>query len=216
MIVSPEFVPNLTPAATSPRAHPWGKTEYEDGGGRYHNFIEHPALIPEVLEDFKPHADRKAVQEFYDFLRWINGPTSNLETTDCALRAPHESPDLIFRKPLRVDGRVELLSREHLYNTRAYSDSFRWVCRMLCIYLQLAEPGFYAGKVQLAIRPTYYSLLKDIERDERFGYRLSLGFCAYGHTEDEAFDNLFILFRGVWKACERLVAARTVEIPEFP
>ena len=62
------------------RSHPWGKTAYNERAGFYSNFIQHPELITEVLEDFKPHEDKKAIQTFYTFLKWINGAESAFET----------------------------------------------------------------------------------------------------------------------------------------
>lgn len=212
MLIFPEFRPVEVPI----RSHPWNVTQYANGGGRYYNFIANPELIPEVLEDFKPHAHRPAVQMFYDFLRWINHPDGNLETNDCAMRSPHQHDDTIFRKDLRIDGRLDIFSREHIYNTKPYADTFFWLPRMLSVYLQVAKPNFYEGKVTIGVRPTYYKLLDGIPRNERFGYRMSLIFAAYGSSENEVFDNLRIVFEGIWEASKRLSAAMKVETPEFP
>ena len=107
------------------RTHPWSKTEYSNDGGAYYNFCDHPELIPEVLEDFRPHAHHEAVQVFYKFLSWANGDDSLLETADCAMRPPHENDDTIFRVPLKIDGRLEIVYKEDRLNVDA--DSFEWL-----------------------------------------------------------------------------------------
>ena len=68
----------------SVRLHPY--IAIHAGQSGYVDFKREPSRIPEVLEDFKPFAGERAIQTFYEFLRWINGPDSLLETCDCAFR----------------------------------------------------------------------------------------------------------------------------------
>src|SRR5947207_234777 len=106
-------VPYFNDPEPGDRTHPWGATDYGDvqnAAGKYVDFKKFPALIPEALEDFRPHASRDAVHHFYDFLAWINGPEILLETNDCALREPGPSSDTLFGKKLKIDGRVELFA----------------------------------------------------------------------------------------------------------
>ncbi len=57
-----------------PHEHPW--TGAESGPqAHYHNFIERPDFIPEVLEDFKPFAAQDAIHGFYALLRSLNSPS---------------------------------------------------------------------------------------------------------------------------------------------
>jgi hypothetical protein len=73
------------------RLHPY--TEYVD-------FVQHLDQIPVALEDFRPFSDRTAIQTFYDFLRWLNGPDSHFQSCDCVLRPPSSRPTWrMWKKP---------------------------------------------------------------------------------------------------------------------
>lgn len=85
------------------RSHPWKKTSYEERAGFYSNFIKNPELITEVLEDFKPHESQKAVQTFYEFIKWINGSASAFETNDCAMReGVINNVDSLLNTPIKL------------------------------------------------------------------------------------------------------------------
>jgi len=55
---------------------------------QYYDFKAYPELISTVLEDYVEWSDCKAIQTFYDLLRWLNGPDSLLESSDCAFGEP--------------------------------------------------------------------------------------------------------------------------------
>lgn len=79
------------------RSQPWGATEgHQYKAGKYYNFREHPELITTHLEDFVEHADQISVQNFYDFIRWINGrEVPRKAPTVCSLenlRMIHQQP----------------------------------------------------------------------------------------------------------------------------
>lgn len=82
---------------------------YEGGaaGGdvQYYDFKTHPELIPDVLEDYRPWKKHQAIQTFFDYLKWINGNTSILETNDCAFRFYNN------RAPKMAAGRVMVYFR---------------------------------------------------------------------------------------------------------
>jgi hypothetical protein len=65
------------------RSHPWQAAAY-DCACRCYDFKTHPELIPKVLEDFVPWAKYPAVQDFYSYVAWLNGPDSELESNACA------------------------------------------------------------------------------------------------------------------------------------
>lgn len=187
------------------RSHPWGKTDYEERGGQYSNFIINPELITTMLEDFKPHENRHAVQTFYDFLRWINGTESKLETNDCAL---HEevinNPDFLFKFTHKIDGRVEILFRNHEINCN--NAITKWFFRTLSLYLQVERPNFFNALIDLRSVPTNYIMLSS---HENAGHRIRITFNAYGNGESDVWSCLNVVFHGIWKATERLNNALT-------
>jgi len=185
------------------RSHPWGKTAYDERSGQYSNFVTNPELITTMLEDFKPHDDRPSIHTFYSFLRWINGPDSKLETNDCALReGVIKNPDAIFKFSHKIDGRVEILLREHKVNCHA--PIVTWLFRMLSLYLQVERPDFFDALIDLKNAPTDYVLLSG---NENSGQRIRITFNAYGNSEAEVWSCLDIVFQSVWKATERLNSA---------
>ena len=129
-----------------------------------------------MLEDFNPHEDKQAVQTFYDFLRWINGPDSQLETNDCALReGVIKNPDALFKFSHKIDGRVEILLRQHEVNCLA--QAVTWLFRMLSLYLQVERPDFFDALIDRRV-PTDFVLLP---ADENSGHRIRITFNAYGN-----------------------------------
>ncbi|WP_333620548.1 hypothetical protein [Pantoea septica] len=185
------------------RSHPWGKTEYEERAGQYSNFITNPELITTMLEDFNPHEDKQAVQTFYDFLRWINGPDSQLETNDCALReGVIKNPDALFKFSHKIDGRVEILLRQHEVNCLA--QAVTWLFRMLSLYLQVERPDFFDALIDLESAPTDFVLLPG---DENSGHRIRITFNAYGNGEVEVWACLATVFQSIWNATKRLNSA---------
>ena len=67
------------------RAHPWEEAT-SNSAHRYVNFIAHPELVEETLEDFAAHKQQPAVQELYELVRFINRPQGLLETNDSGAR----------------------------------------------------------------------------------------------------------------------------------
>lgn len=186
---------------SSVRTHPWTVTDYE-GGGRYVDFIEHPELIETSLEDFISHAQRPAIRRFYQLLRSINSPGGALETNDSALRAIHASLDTVIPCKLKLDGRVELLIRDHQHNTRV--ESFNWLVDTISLYLQAFRPDFHRAILKLDTPATEYIRLPELSRR---GQRLRIVFNAYGDTADEAWDSLDTIFEGIGIASERISLA---------
>jgi hypothetical protein len=194
------IVPDDSKTQSGCRTHPWSRTEYIEDGGAYYDFKSRPDLIPEVLEDFRPHAKYDAIQQFYKFLRWINtSPQSSLETNDCALRSPHAHGDTIFDFRLKIDGRLHIFFRD--YGNNIDRDCFTWLERMFWLYLQVYEPNFRRGLITvLACETDYVDLLPQKCR----GKLLSLTFNAYGDSEADAFNSLLVVFNGFWEASKRI------------
>jgi len=193
------------------RSHPWRKTEYNERPGFYSNFITNPELIPDVLEDFSPYADKPAVQTFYRFLRWINGHESQLETNDCALRdSVIDNPDGVFNFSHKIDGRVEFFYRDHKMNCR--DDYVIWLFRMTSLYLQVERPDFLNGLITMQLAPTDFI---NLPTNESAGHRIRLSFHAYGNGDGEVWSALRTTFECIRKVTERLNIAMT-EGPLFP
>jgi hypothetical protein len=181
------YVQYDTEAEPPPREHPW--TGAESGPeAHYHNFIERPDLIPEVLEDFKPFADQDAIQTFYALLRSLNGPSSPFETNDCGLRPPrldYEAPDLIAplyqSAPAMLHGRLTVLFRKLDNNT--IPANINWLKQSIHDALRDQVPPFPAV-IFIGTWPHWFKVI------DKPGNVLSLRFWAWGEDEAQAFLNL--------------------------
>ncbi|HFD3378373.1 TPA: hypothetical protein ACP44Y_001285 [Klebsiella quasipneumoniae] len=195
------------------RSHPWGKTSYDERAGFYSNFIENPQLITEVLEDFKPYESKPAVQTFYSFLKWINGPDSSFETNDCALRdGVIMNTDSLFKFTHKIDGRVEFFLRQHQHNCN--KNVATWLMRMSSLYLQVERTNFFNSVIDIQLAPTDFIMLPANQRD---GYRIRLVFNAYGDGELDTWEALNSTFDSIFKATKRLNQALTEgNSPTFP
>jgi hypothetical protein len=178
------------------RAHPWDYAERSEEE-RYYDFKEHPELIPEVLEDYRPWAQSPAVQSFYELLRWINGEDSALETSDCAFMGPRPNDDPKWRKKLFCSGRLMILFRDLPLNT--VYQYMQQLNEAVHFYLERLEPEFRWGSVGTTLMHIYYT---DLNRP---GRQLMLSFWAWGDTEEETFANLDTLIRTV-SECIRKVS----------
>lgn len=188
------------------REHPWRvttyKPEHKEYSGRYYDFRVTPELIPTVLEDFVPYSTRPAIKRFYDFLKWINGPDSALESNDSAFRRPHSAESDLFDYRQQCDGRVEVIHRDLSINTdpqRFYS-----MTMSACVFLQLERRDFSAGFFEVSHAKTVF---KSAPPGTQNGARLQIRFIAFGHSEYEAFANLAIVIDSVAAACRLLSAA---------
>jgi hypothetical protein len=173
-----------------------GLKEYS---GKYYDFRSHPELIENSLEDFLPHGHRPAIRRFYEFLRWINGDNSNLETDDSAFRPPHASDTDIFNFPLQCDGRVEIIHRDLDLNTDP--TMFYQMVRSLAVFLQLERPTFSAGFFELTHSKTVFTAQPS---ERQMGARIGLRFIALGNSSDHAFANLLVIVDAVWEGCRGL------------
>ena len=200
------------PITDRARLHPYRKSSPLHNG--YEDFTANPQLIRTVLEDFRPLERWEAVQRFYSFLEWINGPKSKLETSDCALSPPAQHQDANSRLALRTHGRVVVLHRDLRLNSS--DDHTDWLLARLQHGLSALDPGFSAseGGIGLALNPVLQAAISNglwLEdgtfsiaadgRDPGLGRHLMVSFRAYGDTDTETFKNLDRLMTNLWSAC---------------
>ena len=198
MIVAPFFG-----STADAREHPWTVTTYsqelKEYSGRYYDLRSQPELIETSLEDFLPHDHRPAIRRFYEFLHWINGDSSNLETDDSAFPPPRASETDIFNFPFQCDGRVEIIHRDLDLNTDP--SMFYQMVRSLAVFLQLQRPTFSAGFFEFTHSKTVFTAQP---RERQMGARLGLRFIALGNSSDQAFANLLAVVDAIWAGCREL------------
>lgn len=196
------------------RLHPYRPNAEEAAQSGFVDFKQEPHLIAEVLEDFQPHASETAVQTFYDLLRWVNGPDSELESADCAFRAPSANRSRsVSPHALEAAGRLCLMFRNLAAN--CHEDSFAWLLSRLGGELghidtelpaSSAVVGFStAATLFTAISETGVRLadgtFESDEDDPAHGHQIMLWFWAWGDDEASVFANLDRVFKNIWAAC---------------
>ena len=165
------------------RSHPW-RTAIYDLTCRCYDFKAHPELIPTVLEDFLPWAKYPAVQDFYSYLVWLNGPESELESNDSAFAGVQRNLSPNFTpSPLQASGRLMLFFRSLARNCeQANSD---WLYQCFLFYLKRVQPDLQLGVIGVSRTHTEFVALK-----RRKGTSLVLNFWSWGETETEVMSNL--------------------------
>lgn len=211
-----------------PRLHPYAPAPHSPPGCV--DFKAHPELIESTLEDFRPFERWPAIQTFYSFLRWINGPESHLETCDCGLMAPGPHQDTNSSRPLRITGRVFLLFRRLHANCDAQLPDQLLArltdhVRRSGIRLTSADAviGFsFATAIHTEISKGVW-IGEDFgwdEGDPGIGRHIILTFFVYGDDEASLFEHLDRTFKGVWHACRavnlELEAASRRNQPQHP
>jgi hypothetical protein len=195
--------------------HPYAAAELGHSG--FVDLKADPDKIPLVLEDFVPFAHTAAVQTFYDFLRWINGQDSVLETNDCLLRPPmpNNSPNA-SPAAFVVPGRVGIHYRDLALN--ASPAGFQWLCQRLNQALFETDPRFPAagGVVGLGTNDALYLAISNGNwigdqfqlgvNDPGMGKLIILNFWGFGNDPDAAFENLRRVFSNIWAACREVSA----------
>jgi hypothetical protein len=165
------------------RSHPW-QTAIYDPTCRYYDFKTHPELIPTVLEDFMPWAKYPAIQDFYSYLAWLNGPDSELESNDCAFAGvkPNISPN-VTPSPLQATGRLMLFFRSLMRNCE--QTNAEWLYQCFLFYLKRVQSDFQLGVVGLSRTATEFVTL-----NRRQGTSLVFNFWSWGENEAEVMGNL--------------------------
>ncbi|WP_212032200.1 hypothetical protein [Bradyrhizobium sp. JYMT SZCCT0428] len=176
------------------RAHPYA---HDDPAHCCIDLRSHPELTEETLADFKPYADRGAVQRLYGLVRWLNGADSIFETNDSAFQAPpYPNPQRDqFKRDLQVMGRLTFFFRDLRINTRpAMID---WLCESLEEQIALQQRTLQFGCISYARFPHYFAALDGNPFETADGDALALKFWAWGNTDEEVFENLDMLFDGM-------------------
>lgn len=176
------------------RTHPWSFGK-DDPTHLYRDFKQQPSLIRTALEDFVPLGQRPAIETFYQFLEWVNGPESALETYDCATRPPSLHQNKVSSKLLCISGRVMLLCRDLELNTR--EDCTIWITRAFHHYIGQQEPDLppEAAVVAVSHQPAKFTL-GDLN-ELKAGHQVFLSWWAFGDDESEVFSNLDRAFNAI-------------------
>lgn len=199
-----------------PRLFPYGPADATQSG--FVDFIQQPELIETCLEDFRPFAGTQAVETFYEFLRWINGPTSHLATCDCGLFPPAPHSDRNSEHALRITGRVFILFRDLRGNSSLSASD--WLCVRMMNEMTDVDSNFSDAKgvvgftKQLALQTGISNgtwrengkFESSGANDPGFGHHLMLTFFAYGQTEEETFESLNRVFKNIRVTAEKISA----------
>jgi hypothetical protein len=173
-----------------------------DAAHRFYDFRKNPELIPKVLEDFKPHAEQPAIQEFFSLLTNINGPQSSFETNDSAFRGPHPNTSTnVSKGAVQVSGRVMLYFRDLPLNTsRAYVE---WLEIGVHYYLSQLTPELEDGVVGTSIMKMHMPELGTDDAPAQ-GFELCLHFWAWGDGDVGAWANLHTVITNIHRALAAL------------
>lgn len=195
-----------------PRVHPYFPVRPGEVG--FVDFKRHPERIAEVLEDFVPLGHETAIQTFYRFLAWLNGPDSLLESCDCALRGPESHDYKYSERLLSVHGRLMVMYRDLSANC---DDRFNFLYNSLAWELSSIDQEFTRSQGTIGFagsRAVYADLMtSDPSKDGYMysnhgdpgrGYQVLLLFKAFGNDAHEAFENLDRLFKNLELACRRI------------
>lgn len=177
-----------------PRTHPW-TTANRNTAYRYINFRREPEKITTALEDFLPWDKHVAIWHFYEFLRWLNGPDSLLESNDCAFSfGANDDPSHPFK--LVASGRVMLFSRDQQSNCLpGFGDSLIYA---FGAHLERCLPASPPATVGLSKSISFF---KEVERR---GEQVVLTFWAWGDSEDSTFSTLAELFDRILHAAKNV------------
>lgn len=194
-----------------PRVHPFVSTRPGEAG--FVDFKRHPERVAEVLEDFVALRHETAIQTFYRFLAWLNGPDSLLESCDCALRGPEPHDFEYSRRSLCIHGRLMVMHRDLSANC---DNRFNLLYNSLGRELSSIDQEFtrsqgtvgFAGsralyKELLPARPGKDGYILSRTGDPGRGHQVSLLFKAFGDDADEAFKHLDRVFKNIEMACRR-------------
>jgi hypothetical protein len=212
------------------RIQPWDKADYVEGG-KYYDFRREPALITEALEDFAPLAGHESVQQFYDLLRWMNGPESPYETNDSRLRPPSKNQQRhMADKALVRDGMLMFFFRNLPMNlsndSEAWSAKFRnyqidqqeirptpneFILRFAnrCLEeLLKINPDSQDDCVGVQLLPTFY-INAPVHEDRKYGNQVAFRLWVWGDTDEEIMSNLTRTVSSISTALKTIAA-------EFP
>jgi hypothetical protein len=166
------------------------------------------------MEDFRPWSQTQAVQDFYRLLAVLNGRDSPLETNDSAFNEPAPNTSTAFAKRLQSSGRLMILFRDLILNTRR--SRVRWLERRLQESLTELDRGFPWTAVATAMAPTRFIHLPP---SRQTGWQLAIHFFAWGDTAEETLDHFGRIVRCLAQAlpdiATEIVRARAVWLADL-
>jgi hypothetical protein len=208
------------------RTQPWTTSE-RDENEKYHDFRSYPALVSEVLEDYKIWDHHDSVKRFYELIEWINSENSSFESNDCAFKGPSENNQREkFNKKLVCSGRLMLFFRSLELNLSIESEEFaarsektptdysanllfEWlVNRSLQLIGPLDSEAIWTC-LALEIYTAFYTNAP-VREDKKFGHQVSYEFWAWGDDEQETMQNLGIAVETLSR-CLRILSG---EVPQ--
>lgn len=151
-------------------------------------------IIPELSN--LPTCD--AVEAFYQFLEWMNGPESCFRSTDCDFTEVLHNECELIGSTRQIDGRVQFYFRDICSNWDV--DSVDWVLDSIIYDLQRGNPSNVENIARVGLVPTKYRWPGEEEFD---GDRIQISFQAYGSTEPEALASLYSIIMDVFTATRK-------------
>jgi len=188
------------PDSLRPRTHPWTDGE-SDPAHKYYDFRARPELIRSSIEDLQEWSAYPATETFYRLLEWLNGPTSALESNDCAFSGATADTSAECSKRLQCSGRLMILYRDLPLNTSP--EQMSWLTNATAHAVRGIDPAFEWGAVGATITSVRYTTLPGAPEQQR-GQQLMLSFWAWGEDEPEVMSNLDRTFRNLTAALRQV------------
>lgn len=186
-----------------PRRHPW--TVGKEAPFRYHDFKQHPELIPTVLEDFVPYAQQPGFEGFFDFLRWVNDPDSIFESNDCGTRPPKDNDDSTSHLARAMTGRVMLLFRDLRRNF--YPMQYQLLFQLLLEELKATDPTMTKDEGVFGLvqeDAAYDDVITNDPEMYRIGHQFTVMHWVWGATDAELYQNLGRMYRNLTVALQKV------------
>jgi hypothetical protein len=187
------------PGQLVPRSHPWIGSA-ADPAHRYVDFVVHPELIRDSLEDLSSWQAYRSTETFYRLIETLNGPGSVLMTNDCAFSGPAPNTGSHSQRRFESSGRVMVLFRDLALNTgpaRVYG-----LAQQVAAAVAPMEPGFEDGIIGASIVDANFTTLVP----PRPGKQLLLSFWSWG---DDPLETLLSMDRTLTSLLE---AVKTVSV----
>lgn len=186
------------PDSLRPRSHPWTDSAFNPAH-MYYDFRARPELIRSSIEDLQEWKAYPASETFYRLLEWLNGPTSALESNDCAFSGAAANTSSNLSKRLQCSGRLMIFYRNLTSNTSR--ELMHWLTNGAAHALSAVDPAFEWGAVGATITSVRYTTLPGPPERQQ-GQQLMLSFWAWGGDEPEVMTNLDRTFRNMTAALQ--------------
>ncbi len=168
------------------RSHPWNDSQ-GDPRARYYDLKAEPERVRSSLEDLRPWSHYDAIQDFYELVLLLNQAGSTLESNDCAFTGPEPNVQPSIQKALECSGRVMVLFRGLVENTRAARVA--GLKDDLHRELSQRDTEFAWGMIGTTLLPVRYLALPVVGNGQ-LGWQLMISFWAWGDSEGDTMLNL--------------------------